>query len=39
VKPTTTELDMKFTSDPNRRRPIASMMIPDISASVSASSM
>ena len=39
VKPTTTELDMKFTSDPNRRRPIASMMIPDIRASVKASSM
>src|SRR5260221_10224001 len=39
VKPITTELDMKFTSEPNRRRPSASMMIPDISASVSASWM
>ncbi len=39
VKPTTTELDMKFTSEPNRRRPSASMMVPDISASVSASWM
>ena len=39
VKPTTTELDMNFTSEPNPSSPSASIMIPDISASVRASSM
>ena len=38
VKPTMTEFDTKFTSVPNLSRPSASMMTPDISASVNASS-
>jgi len=39
VNPTTTVLDMKFTSAPSPSTPIVTMMTPDISASVSASSM
>ncbi len=39
VKPTTTELDMKFTSDPNPSRPRPSVMTPDMSANVKARPM
>jgi hypothetical protein len=39
VNPTTTDLDMKFTSDPNPNTPSSSMITPDMSARVRASWM